>query len=142
MNVDELQIGNPGGFWRLVEGKSRDAILEVVWQVDGASQDREALGIIQHLANALVEDGQGRAIWKQPPNGWIFEKEVDAQVNEDNHSISYVQTYVLGSKLRVLSYGRDGHQFYSRGLYTHHKESLLKVRWVYPQYRELRPWQI
>ena len=71
MNVDELQIGR---CVRLVEGKSRDAILEVVWQVDGASQDREALGIIQHLANALVEDGHGRAIWKQPPDAWIFEK--------------------------------------------------------------------
>ena len=78
--------------------------------MDGASQDREALGIIQHLANALVEDGHGRAIWKQPPNAWIFEKEVDAHVNEDNHSISCGQTYVLPSKLPLLSYGRDGHQ--------------------------------
>ena len=26
-----------------------------------------------------------------------------------------------------------------RGLYTHYKDSLLKVGWVYPQYREFRP---
>ena len=27
-----------------------------------------------------------------------------------------------------------------RGLYTHYKDSLLKVGWVYPQYKEFRPW--
>ena len=34
----------------------------------------------------------------------------------------------------------DGHQPYSRGLYTYHKDSLLKVGLVYPQHREFRPW--
>ena len=37
------------------------------------------------------------------------------------------KSYVLGSKLPLFSYGRDGHQPYSRGLYTHYKDSLLKV---------------
>ena len=36
----------------------------------------------------------------------------------------------------------DGHQPNSRGLtYTHYKDSLLKVGWVYPQYKQFRPWQ-
>ena len=35
--------------------------------------------------------------------------------------------YVMGSKLPLFSYGRDGHQPYSRALYTHYKDSLLKV---------------
>ena len=30
----------------------------------------------------------------------------------------------------------------SRGLYTYSKDSLLKVGWVYPQYREFRPQHI
>ena len=33
---------------------------------------------------------------------------------------------------------KDGHQPNSRGLYTHYKDSLLKVGWVYPRYKELR----
>ena len=36
------------------------------------------------------------------------------------------------SKLPLFSYGRDGHQPYSRGLYTHYKDSLLKVEWPSP----------
>ena len=36
--------------------------------------------------------------------------------------------HVLGSKLPLFSYGRDGHQPYSRGLYTHYKDSLLDPR--------------
>ncbi len=35
--------------------------------------------------------------------------------------------HVLGSKLPLFSYGRDGHQPYSRGLYTHYKDSVLEV---------------
>ena len=30
---------------------------------------------------------------------------------------TYVKQYVLGSKLSLFSYGRDGHQPHSRGLY-------------------------
>ncbi len=33
----------------------------------------------------------------------------------------------------------DAHQPNSRVLYTHHKDSLLKVGWVYPQYKEFWP---
>ena len=51
--------------------------------MDGASQDREALGIIQHLANALVEDGPGHL---EVTSWWLdVWKDVDAQGNEDNH---------------------------------------------------------
>ena len=28
------------------------------------------------------------------------------------------------------------------GLYTHYKDSLLNVGWVYPQYKEFRPWHM
>ena len=38
----------------------------------------------------------------------------------------------LGSKLPVISYGRDGHHPYSSGLYTHYKDSPLKVGWPSP----------
>ena len=41
--------------------------------------------------------------------------------------IYIIYIYMLGSKLPFFSYGRDGHQPYSRGLYTHYKDSLLKV---------------
>ena len=33
-------------------------------------------------------------------------------------------------------YNRDGHQPNSRGLYTHYKDSLLKVGPDHPQYKE------
>ncbi len=42
------------------------------------------------------------------------------------------ESYVLGSKLPFFSYGRDGHQPYSMGLYAHYKDSLLKVGWPSP----------
>ena len=32
--------------------------------------------------------------------------------------------YVLGSKLPLFSYGRDGHQAHSRDLHTHYKHSI------------------
>ena len=35
-------------------------------------------------------------------------------------------TYLLGSKLTLFSYGRDGHQPYSRGLGTHSKDFPMK----------------
>ena len=48
-----------------------------------------------------------------------------------------MQSYVLGSKLPLLSYGRDGLQPNSRGLYTPYKDSL---RWDdHPQYKEFNP---
>lgn len=31
----------------------------------------------------------------------------------------------------------DGHQPNSSGLYTHYEDSVFKVGWVYPQYKEL-----
>ena len=48
---------------------------------------------------------------------------------------------VLGSKLPIFPYNRwwSSTQV-RRGLYTHYKDSLLKVGWVYPQYKEFRPW--
>ena len=39
---------------------------------------------------------------------------------------------VLGSKLPLFPYKGDGHQPNSRGLYTHYKDSLLKVGWPSP----------
>ena len=45
---------------------------------------------------------------------------------------------VLGSKLTLFPYNRgwSSTQF-RRGLYTHYMDSLLKVGWLYPQYKEL-----
>ncbi len=45
-------------------------------------------------------------------------------------------------QLPFFPHGRDGHQPNSRGLYTHYEDSLLKVGWVYPQYKEFRLWHI
>ena len=47
---------------------------------------------------------------------------------------STTQLYVLGSKLPLFPYTviGDGHQPNSRGLYTHYKDSLLKVGWPSP----------
>ena len=39
---------------------------------------------------------------------------------------NFIVSYVLGSKLTLFSYGRDGHQPYSRGLYTHYKDSPIE----------------
>ena len=53
--------------------------------------------------------------------------------------------YVPGSKLPLFAYIIwDGHQPNSRGVYTHYKDSLLKVKvgWIYPQYKDFRPWHI
>ena len=46
-------------------------------------------------------------------------------------------------KLPLFSYGRDGHQPHNRGcIGPHSKDSPLKVGWVYPRYKEFRPWHI
>ena len=57
------------------------------------------------------------------------------------HSVYNQEGHVLGSinSLYFHIIG-DGHQPNSRGLYNHYKDSLLKVGWVYPQYKEFRPW--
>ena len=52
-------------------------------------------------------------------------------------SIGNPVSYVLGSKLPSFPYRTGCHQPNNRGLYTHFKDSLLKVGWVYPQYKEL-----
>ena len=41
-------------------------------------------------------------------------------------------TYLLGSKLTLFSYGRDGHQPYSRGLGTHSKDFPMKAGMTIP----------
>ena len=41
--------------------------------------------------------------------------------------IQLEQSFVLRSKLPLFPYKGDGHQPNSRGLYTHDKDSLLKV---------------
>ena len=41
----------------------------------------------------------------------------------------------------LFSCGRDGHQPYSRALYTNYKDSLSKLGWP-SEYEEFRPWHI
>ena len=55
-----------------------------------------------------------------------------ALIVEKNHSNlkdvkAFICPCVLGSKLPLFSYGRDGHQPFSSVLFTHYKDSLLKV---------------
>ncbi len=49
------------------------------------------------------------------------------------HKLQQKSGYVPGSKLPLFPYLiGDGHQPNSRGLYTHYKDSLLKVGWPSP----------
>ena len=62
-----------------------------------------------HLEGFVLEVGRGRSLVKNPCILWLL--------------------YMCDcwSKLPLFSYGRDGHQLYSRGLNTHHQDSLLEV---------------
>ena len=57
-----------------------------------------------------------------------------AQVEEELLKDSPIP-FLLGSKLTLFSYGRDGHQSYSRVLYTNYKDSLIKGGMTIPNIR-------
>ena len=62
---------------------------------------------------------------------WSFPVQIQGVIHIGSHRLSEFR-FIIG----------DGHQPNSRGLYTSYKDSLLKVGWVYPQYKDFRPWHI